>query len=493
MLVAGCTFSGDSALQSRNSQTGSESGTTATTSPSDSTEKEEALESSADDFDSQENTDTSASGSLVTKADEESVEAPVKPTWVAQSSPQSADQCKLPDIRPAWEKELWRGQKRDGAIGRNNIGFPVTNLGQLPTMGNANIIFVKVAWSDAPPHPDLPKDYLEEQAKKLSDLSKFWSQGKFSYEFQMVDGWIEIDANHKDFSLNFGSGEEHVEEVYEKAEGIYEDITRLVVSNLPEDLNYRDADLIVAYMSPTIKEFDMSIGWSNGVLDTPDGPQRIPFMANGNYMAQKNNWPYTWTWLAHDFLHYQGLNEHAPGNGWSTNIQGGAFPDATGRSTMMAVWDSFLLGWIDDSQVFCVEKSSIANPKHTVLTPLEIYGGDKKTVIVPLSDSRALVIESRRPVGYSSSWPSNFSGLLVYEVDVDAVHVDHGPKKCANSRENPKWAYYILPDGAEDNCNDPTPYFVRAGGQLTFEGVRVKLEYQEDEADFVTIEQVTDD
>ena len=411
------------------------------------------------------------------------------PAPTQDPSPSSVEACKLPDTRSSAERALWRGEKVDGVIGKNNIGFPVTDRGQLPTMGKANIIIAKVAWNDAPPDPRLPENYLQTETKKLTDLSRFWSQGKFEYEFQVVEEWVEIDADHADYSLNnFEKGTEHEEDVYARAEKTYEDIARLVVANLPDDLNYAAADIIVAYMTPTITEFALSIGWSNGFLDTPDGPLQIPFMANGNNRAEKKQWPYTWTWLAHDFLHYQGLNEHAPGNGWSTSIQGGAYVTETGRSTILSVWDGFLLGWIDDDQVFCAEKSDLTRPVKTALTALEVPGGELKTAIVPLGGSRAIVIESRRPVGYSSSWPKSFNGLLVYEIDVDAVHVDHGPNSCRNSRNNPKWAYYLLPDGAVDKCNDPEPYFVRLGDTLTFDGVRVKLNQQTSTVDYISIE-----
>ncbi len=416
------------------------------------------------------------------------------PAPAQDPSPSSVEACKLLDTRSAAERALSRGQQVNGVIGKNNIGFPVTDLGNMPTMGKANIIVAKVAWRDAPPDPRLPDNYLQIETKKLADLSRFWSQGKFEYEFQIVEEWIEVDADHADYSLNnFEKGTEHEEDVYARAAKTYEEIARLVVANLPDDLDYAAADQIVAYMSPTISEFALSIGWSNGLLDTPDGPLRIPFMANGNNRTGQKHWPNTWLWLAHDFLHYQGLNEHAPGNGWSTSIQGGAYVTETGRSPLLSVWDSFLLGWIDDDQVFCAEKSALDQPMQTALTPLELSGGDLKTAIVPLGEGRAIVIESRRPVGYSSSWPKDFYGLLVYEIDVDAIHVDHGTNYCTNSRENPKWAYYLLPDGAVDKCNNPEPYFVRLGDTLTFDEVRVTLNQQTSSADYISIERLGDD
>lgn len=155
----------------------------------------------------------------------------------------------------------------------------------------------------------------------------------------------------------------------------------------------------------------------------------------------------------------------------------------------MSAWETFLMNWFNESQIHCIKTEEITEPQEVILTPLETFGGERKTIIIPTVDYKALVVESRRPVGYSDTWPAENSGLLVYEVDTDTDHLDHGPNQCSNSRENPKWSYYLLPDGAKENyeCNNPEPYFMQPGETLTHSGVVIEMVHAGDEVDYVRV------
>ena len=421
----------------------------------------------------------------------------IAPTWVQSASPADVEECKIPDPRPASEKQLSRGQRDGDIIGRDNVGFPASDLGVLPKVDEANIIFAKVAFADAPPSSSIPDGYLKEQAQKMTDLGLHWSQGKFNYKFQVVDGWVEVPVNHSDYPVSPGDDEEHSPEAYERASANMKKIADLVGENLPDSLDFDAADLIVVYWTPNITDFEMSVTWLAGDLTTPIGKKDIAFMSGSKFLTTdsgpgltaERKREYTWTWLAHDFLHLQGLNEHAPGNGWSTSIGGGAWPSRTGRSAVMSAWENFLMNWFDDSQVHCIKASGLEGQEQVILTPLEVFGGDRKIVVIPTVDYKALVIESRRPIGISDTLPSSFEGLLVYEIDTNSVHVDHGPNKCTNSRENTKWAYYLLPDGKKEasDCNNPEPYFMRPGDTLTHSGLRIELVHSASQADYIAV------
>ena len=82
-------------------------------------------------------------------------------------------------------------------------------------------------------------------------------------------------------------------------------------------------------------------------------------------------------------------------------------------------WERWLLGWLEDNQIRCVtEKSAIQ-----LLTPIGRKGGVKAGV-VPLSPSKVVVIESRRPEGVDRNLAK--SGALVYLVD-SSIQSGFGP------------------------------------------------------------------
>ena len=426
----------------------------------------------------------------------------VAPAWEQSVSPADFSRCKLLDPRPASARELSRGQQRGDVYGRDNVGFPRTER-YVPGLGVANIIFAKVSFADAPPSDLVPESFLREQTQIVSDWADYWSQGKLRYEFQVVEGWVEVPINHADYTVDPGVGDNEYDqdEFNRLMSSRMESVVQLVVAQLPKDLDYAAADGIFLYWSPEMFAFKQTISDNDGVFQTPQGRQQIPVQGGGVFQTTDTGSltfeikkEYAWTYFLHEFMHWQGMNGHAPGNGWKTGIGQGAYPGGSGEySGAIAAWEVFLYEWWEESQVFCADLESFEDPQRVILSPLEVAGGERKMVAVRLEDYKVLVVESRRPIGWSETWSPNNSGLLVYEVDADGIQTDHVPNDCGNDPANPKWAYYLYPDHVGNTgCvpDDIANVMVREGDTLTYGGVKISLEFSDDERDFVLIERV---
>jgi M6 family metalloprotease-like protein len=92
-----------------------------------------------------------------------------------------------------------------------------------------------------------------------------------------------------------------------------------------------------------------------------------------------------------------------------------------GTAPEYLAWESWLMGWLDDSQVDCLAPGN----QTVTLTALETIGG-VKVAVVPISSTTALFIESRRPIAADASLTG--SGVLVYTVDTSIASA-HGPLK----------------------------------------------------------------
>ena len=79
-------------------------------------------------------------------------------------------------------------------------------------------------------------------------------------------------------------------------------------------------------------------------------------------------------------------------------------------------YERWLLGWLDNSQIYC-------HSSGTVVVELEQLAseGGLKSLLVPFSDTKSIVVESRRRTGFDSSMPKE--GVLVYVVDNSADRV----------------------------------------------------------------------
>jgi hypothetical protein len=152
-----------------------------------------------------------------------------------------------------------------------------------------------------------------------------------------------------------------------------------------------------------------------------------------------------------------------------------------GFAGVLDPWELFLLGWLDEEQIFCASKASLGTA-NVSLTPLDIDRNGVKTAIVRISDHQALVIASRRSEEWSAELPKGANGVTIYEVDTtrdrneDAVQADVNGSDNGNNPAFPKWAFYLLPDGVGGGYairRGLTDYVLKKGQKVTFEGVTV--------------------
>lgn len=394
--------------------------------------------------------------------------------WDQEPSPESADFCKVPDQRPEEFRGHARGHTVDGLSYGGPSGFPLVEV-TVPNLGEVEWLFVMVSFKDTPQFVEDPKDFLEPQIAKLHEWADFWSQGKLRFNTRYVDYWVELPINAVD-----------------RPKSDLE-LARMISSQFPDDIAASDFDATFVHWADLYKGagvFDGGVKWTMRVgsneLDYSNSERPSLFWAPGIYHASNEGQSidhkrqYTYGHWLHEILHEMGLNLHAPGNGWPTGVGQNMYPFGGKFSGAISAWEQFLLTWLDDSQVHCVDPSK-TNFTRAILTPLETYGGERKVIAVPTTNETndVLVVEARNPSDWTS-WEEGLAGLLVYEVDPTARHRDHVPGDCGNDRNIDKWAYYLYPEGREvsqPHCNSHVePTLVKQGESVVFEGIRVTLE-----------------
>ena len=79
-------------------------------------------------------------------------------------------------------------------------------------------------------------------------------------------------------------------------------------------------------------------------------------------------------------------------------------------------WMRFIIGWLDDSQVYCQDVDNLSTNEIS-LVPLSEEKPGIKMAVIPTSVDSAIIIESRRPTKFSCDTPNLPSGVLVYTYD----------------------------------------------------------------------------
>jgi hypothetical protein len=85
-------------------------------------------------------------------------------------------------------------------------------------------------------------------------------------------------------------------------------------------------------------------------------------------------------------------------------------------------WDKYLAGYYSDNQVRCLPPSKSLN----LLTPNVAKSQNQKLAVIPVSQSKVIVLESVRVGGFNYKLPPSSEDVLVYEVNIDETDYHKG-------------------------------------------------------------------
>jgi hypothetical protein len=423
---------------------------------------------------------------------EQPEEIRVPPDWSQSESAVPIDVCKIPDGRPASMTTKPPGVASLGAVGLANVGFPLSP-DIIPAKGLGNIVVVPVTFRDLGKNPVDPMEVLAPQLEKIVEWSEFWSQGTFRYEFQVIETWQELPADSFDYELTSGG-------LQQRKVATELRLANDIVAAVGDRVDWNAAEGLYVYFPPTIESINEEWGGRGSEwIRTPAGDKQLFFRGGGRWhntdgggLPAELKREYLWSYWIHEMLHSQGVMLHAPGNGFATGLGQNQYPNPTKFSAAIDAWEAFLLGWIKDDQVLCIDGREPGSESLAMVTPQEIYGGERKIVVIRTGEHDGIVIESRRPIGYSERWAFEDSGLLVYALNLRVMNDRSGESTgldCGNNPDYDKWAYYLPPNengGLKDSCFF-SDFIVHEGEYVSHNGVRIELEFSDEDLDYVRI------
>lgn len=215
-----------------------------------------------------------------------------------------------------------------------------------------------------------------------------------------------------------------------------------------------------------------TIGAGSSVYpDTYANPSRLQYAALAH--------PYLWL---HEFFHLGiPLDDHYGDRGTDVKSEYGMgswthmTPGPGGGD--LSIWEKWILGYIADSQVRCADK---AKTSLHWLAPSSVKTTEDKALVIPLSQTKVIVIESIRAAGLYYKWPKNTWGALTYVVDVSIEKHGYGMK-------------LILP---QNRSAGTIPYTfaeapLRIGESVIYEGVKISIIESGNFGDVIKVEKVS--
>jgi hypothetical protein len=139
-------------------------------------------------------------------------------------------------------------------------------------------------------------------------------------------------------------------------------------------------------------------------------------------------------------------------------------------------WEKWNLGFMQDSQIQC--KTDNAKSTHWI-APSTVQTKESKSLIIPITQSKAIVVETRRPGGLYYKIPIKSQGALVYEIDLTVNKNGYGMKVSLPSNR------------AVENF----PFFMasaplKVGESTTTNGFRISVTESGTFGDLITVEKV---
>jgi M6 family metalloprotease-like protein len=330
---------------------------------------------------------------------------------------------------------------------------------RMRTTGTVNVQVIMVDFPDAAAKmtPQAAFAMISGASATFSELS----YGRMNYTLIPNYKWYRMKSNSTTYApLNksFDSHRAYIAEALAMAD---------------PDVDFSNSDAFVILANPD----STGIGNSGPAFSSVFGRG---FTLDGKYIANGvtsshdlNSWKSIW--LNHETTHTMGLVDvyaATPGGGsdyWDWHRYTGQFSlmgwsSFDGNAPGLFAYERWYLGWLDDAQINCS-----ATDTTQLITPVESSGG-VKALMIPLSQTKEIVIESRRPIGLDKNLKK--SGAVIYLVD-----------STKQSGMGPVQIYPI------DLKSDPT--YVNAprtvGESVTLEGYTITVTASDSSGDTVSV------
>jgi hypothetical protein len=302
-----------------------------------------------------------------------------------QKSPESITTCRIADQRATQPKD-----------DNYAIAYPI-QWSPLKRVGSNKVLFLPFDFSD---HPggSTPTEVIGKNIETFKNWVKYYSNGKFSVDVETTEKWIRASQPSEAYAPYLGHANPNNKIGFE-----------MLMRDSENLFDYSNIDAVFIYFPPNLKTFKTESTYKSAPVKTNKGIINIGIFAVGQTLY--NGKSELWFWLTHEILHSWGIKQHAPA--WPAVLSVNTGSPGPGQS--LITWDSMILDWINEDQIWCAEATSLSRTEVT-LSPLEREQNGVKAVMIKLSPSRVLVIESHRKDRWGNFLSGTY-GVTAYLVD----------------------------------------------------------------------------
>lgn len=371
------------------------------------------------------------------------------PTEMAYEPPttpgEAVDQCRIQEV--------------SGVRGMTGAGFPQWNS-LTPRFGVVKWALVPIEFQDLAGEKDF-RGRIDDQMRLLSEW--FWnvSGGRLKVEWVVLDKWATLPGKAADYAIGNSAN------VNDAANGpkLFRD-AMAAADPIFDFSNVQTVNFILPSGQSVIGESSQGFPWDQVVKDYVTNEGKIASYSIAGKFFDLPGKAY-WSYWAHEFGHAIGLPHVGGGanlppfNPW--DLMGGQ----DGPSRELSGWLRFIAGWLSDDQIYCRDSNSVEKLGVT-LVPLSNTDSGVKLVVLPVSKTKAVLVEARRQNKFSCTTVPTQDGVLVYTYDATLGHFQN-------------FLMPVTPTGRnnlDSSCKfapQPPDSILRLGDKVTVDGLTVEV------------------
>lgn len=270
-----------------------------------------------------------------------------------------------------------------------------------------------------------PQADLKDVTSYISNFYNAMSTKSISIDWRVPSKYTRLPKNVMDYRLNANFFDDSVN-VGQVINDYYWPYVKAAIAAYDPIIDFTGVETIVVAGPPGIKNsqigmFIAQAGEPGQGFATNEGPIFNVLIRGNDEKRNILNW-------THEFTHMLGLTDIR-----NTTSRQNQLNDGMGQFDLMAgegaiellAWHRFMLGILNDDQVRCT-KSEVSTH---LIQPVELKTAKEKSVVIPLTATTGIAIESRRAVGYDT-WLGSKSneGVMVMTIDTK-VRYGYSPFK----------------------------------------------------------------
>jgi M6 family metalloprotease-like protein len=284
-------------------------------------------------------------------------------------------------------------------------GFPIPD-GRIDLIKGAKMQIIGVDFPDKIGGTKSPKELNQ---NLTSSVEKFWSAQSsipVKFDWEWSSEWVRMPNSINSYSLggSFFQGKFNPD--------AYFNFAKEIISKTDSNIDFTGVNFLFIVFPSGIKneEIGTFLVHTQGTYSTREGNIFNLIMAGGDYNSAST--------YIHEFGHALGLTDIRDTLDVGNQKSDGMYYDIMNNSTYpeLLVWHRYLLGFLENSQIHCINSTDTST--HW-LVPVASVSKQVKGIVIPLSSTEAVIVESRRAIGFDTalSSRSDLVGAVVYTLD----------------------------------------------------------------------------